>query len=235
MWTVECGPWPFLLFICEILSFFVICNMKLLQVPRLYGHADLGNQRFPDILDAMPREAIAVIPWKEFAYRPDVRFCMGYTSGAIFLKFFVTEMSLRAQVTEINGNVWEDSCVEFFISFDDQGYYNIECNCIGTIHAAFGKARRGRILLEKKLIGTIGKQVIIRNREDEKEWQLALALPLSVFVHHRVHSLQGVTCRANFYKCGDLLPEPHFVSWTPIDTAEPDFHVPQFFGTLQFE
>ena len=209
--------------------------MKLLHVPRLYEHVDWGDQGFPKILDAMPREAVALTPWKEYAYRPGVSFSIGYTSQAIFLKFFVTEMSLRAQVTETNGNVWEDSCVEFFISFDDQGYYNIECNCIGTIHAAFGKSRRGRTLLEKKIIETIGNQVIIRNHNDKKEWQLALALPLSVFVHHRIGTLQGMTCRANFYKCGDLLPEPHFVSWTHIETAEPDFHVPQFFGTLQFE
>ena len=209
--------------------------MKLLQVPQLYEGVGSGVPGFPKILDTMPREPVAMVPWKKYPYRPDVSFSMGYTSKAIFLKFFVTEMSLRAQVSETNGNVWEDSCVEFFISFDGMGYYNIECNCIGTIHAAYGRNRMNRTLLSKQIIETINNQVVIQNRDDEKEWQLTLELPLSVFVHHQISSLKGKSCKANFYKCGDLLPEPHFVSWTNIETAEPDFHVPEFFGTLQFD
>jgi hypothetical protein len=40
---------------------------------------------------------------------------------------------------------------------------------------------------------------------------------------------------ANFYKCGDETPEPHFLSWNPIDLPKPNFHVPQFFGQLELE
>jgi hypothetical protein len=40
------------------------------------------------------------------------------------------------------------------------------------------------------------------------------------------------TIRANFYKCGDLTAHPHFLSWNPIDLPKPDFHRPEFFGTL---
>jgi hypothetical protein len=47
--------------------------------------------------------------------------------------------------------------------------------------------------------------------------------------------LKGKTCRANFYKCGDDLPEPHFLSWNNIIADKPDFHLPQYFGTLTFE
>ena len=38
--------------------------------------------------------------------------------------------------------------------------------------------------------------------------------------------------RANFYKCGDCTAHPHFLSWSPIDTPNPDFHRPDFFGEL---
>ena len=40
--------------------------------------------------------------------------------------------------------------------------------------------------------------------------------------------------RANVYKCGDLLPVPHFISWNPITTESPDFHRPEFFGQMRF-
>ncbi len=41
--------------------------------------------------------------------------------------------------------------------------------------------------------------------------------------------------KANFYKCGDELQTPHFLSWNPIEIEKPDFHRPDFFGTLRFE
>jgi hypothetical protein len=47
--------------------------------------------------------------------------------------------------------------------------------------------------------------------------------------------LAGQKIRANFYKCGDKTPEPHFISWNPIDLPKPNFHVPQFFGLLELE
>ena len=39
----------------------------------------------------------------------------------------------------------------------------------------------------------------------------------------------------NVYKCGDNLSQPHFLSWQPIHTDKPNFHVPQFFGEVEFE
>ena len=43
----------------------------------------------------------------------------------------------------------------------------------------------------------------------------------------------GGVLYANFYKCGDDTPQPHFISWSPIDLPKPDFHAPQFFGVLE--
>ncbi|MFR4039417.1 MAG: carbohydrate-binding family 9-like protein, partial [Butyricimonas faecalis] len=39
----------------------------------------------------------------------------------------------------------------------------------------------------------------------------------------------------NIHKCGNKLPHPHFVTWNPIPTEKPDFHRPEFFGTLIFK
>ena len=36
----------------------------------------------------------------------------------------------------------------------------------------------------------------------------------------------------NFYKCADETMNPHFVSWSPIDLPEPNFHCPEFFGEI---
>ena len=55
-------------------------------------------------------------------------------------------------------------------------------------------------------------------------------------VHSPIRSsLDGQTIKANFYKCGDELQTPHFLSWNPINIEKPDFHRPDFFGSLEFE
>ena len=45
----------------------------------------------------------------------------------------------------------------------------------------------------------------------------------------------GRTLHGNFYKCGDLLQVPHFLSWNPIQLPKPCFHCPEFFGELIFK
>jgi len=66
-------------------------------------------------------------------------------------------------------------------------------------------------------------------------WELDIILPLKALVHHELSDIAGVKARANFYKCGDKLKNPHFLSWNPVRISKPDFHRPEFFGSLEFE
>ena len=72
-------------------------------------------------------------------------------------------------------------------------------------------------------------------RVEETDWEVALIIPYAVFFKHQIESLDGKEIKANFYKCGDELQTPHFLSWNPIEIDQPDFHRPDFFGTLEFE
>jgi hypothetical protein len=51
---------------------------------------------------------------------------------------------------------------------------------------------------------------------------------------HKIKELKGKTFRANFYKCGDMLSVPHYVTWNPVGTKKPDYHQPAYFGLLKF-
>ncbi len=68
-------------------------------------------------------------------------------------------------------------------------------------------------------------------RREPTRWELRLDIPASVF---GLPAFPGLEARGNFYKCGDLLPEPHFLSWAPIATPRPDFHRPEFFDKMVF-
>ena len=190
------------------------------------------------LLDKLEKHSLEFVPWPDYPYKPRVQFSIAHSTDCIFLKYFVDEKFIRAAAGHINGPVWEDACVEFFVSFDEKGYYNLEFNCIGTAVAGFGKEKKGRnrVRLSEEIIRKIKYGSLISNREDGTiHWELTVAIPLEVFVHHDLSPLKGREARANFYKCGDALPDPHFIAWSNIEAPKPNFHLPQFFGTIVFE
>jgi hypothetical protein len=190
------------------------------------------------LLDGFDTHKIIDTPWKDFPYRPEVSFAIAHSNDCIFLKYFVSENAIRAVNSQINSAVWEDSCVEFFIHFnDDKGYYNFEFNCIGTQLGGFGKTRSERDLLPKELVGTIQTESFISKVKVKEAvyWELSVAIPMNIFIHHQFSTLSGQEGRVNFHKCGDQLPMPHFLAWNNIQSSEPNFHLPEFFGEIYFE
>ena len=89
---------------------------------------------------------IACCNWAaEYPYAPEVTFRMFHTGDYLMLRFDVAERYTAARVTEDNGRVWTDSCVEFFIAPDQGLYYNFETTCIGRLLlGARSRARLGR-------------------------------------------------------------------------------------------
>jgi hypothetical protein len=217
-------------------------SMKELHVEKLFPTSPLQASALPAVMDAadIAFEAIDVVNWAAFPYKPDVRFRIAYTDTAILLHYRVTEEAVRAVYTD-GGDVWTDSCVEFFISpVDDGTYYNLESNCVGGIILGGGMPGGGRgrasgsVMREIERWASLGDKPF-GERDEATTWDVALIVPLTAFYLHSVASLEGKQMRANFYKCGDKLPKPHYLSWNPIDTPRPNFHQPQFFGTLVFE
>nr|WP_315814589.1 carbohydrate-binding family 9-like protein [Paraflavitalea speifideiaquila] len=115
--------------------------MKQLTVQRI-AIKDLQDMQELDlVLNTLPKQAIEEVPWPAYPYKPSVQFVMAYQENYLFLKYFVAEKAIRAVSNQVNGIVWEDSCVEFFIAFDEAAYYNLEFNCIGTTLIGFGPSK----------------------------------------------------------------------------------------------
>lgn len=190
-------------------------------------------------LDTIEKHDISYVPWELYAYKPIVDFAIAYTDYALLLKFFVSENDLRAIYAKSNEPVYKDSCVELFISFEDNmGYYNFEFNCAGTCLLGFGKGRNERLQLSDELINRIRYQSLLKpsvHPEANISWELTLEIPFDVFHYHQIKNLKKKRARANVYKCGDDLPKPHFLAWNEIKTEEPDFHRPEYFGLFEFD
>ena len=184
---------------------------------------------------------IEIVNWKEYPYQPAVKFRVAHIGHAILLHYRVTEASVRAVATADDGRVWEDACVEFFLSPEGNDfYYNFECNCAGKLLLHGGEAGTERPGASEEVLKSVQRWSSLgtepfEERVGECTWEVALVVPVSAIFRHEITSLDGQTMRANFYKCGDLLQTPHFLSWSPIDLPQPKFHCPEFFGEIKFE
>lgn len=191
------------------------------------------------ILDTLDKTLINIAPWPEYNYMPKASFAIGHGYDCIFVKYYVQEDAISALYRTINDPVYKDTCVELFITFnDDKHYYNFEFNCLGTCLAGYGTGRDERKLLPEKIIRKINYQAQFKTTypagEDAINWELTLIIPFDAFCYDEISTLQNTTCRANFYKCGDDLPVPHFLAWNNIQSPEPNFHLPEFFGEAHF-
>lgn len=234
-------------------------------IPKLRIVSDLRPEDVPQALQCMQDvEYIAVdtLNWPDsYPYRPRVEVAMAHTGDCLLVHFRVQEDCIRAIAQDDNGRVWEDSCCELFIqplSSDPHPpilggnlpthYYNIECNCAGTLLVGAGEDRHDRRRASREVLNsvqrwaslTIGRDAQPNGRhtipltEGAISWELALIIPASTLFLHQIEDFSGLHMRGNLYKCGDLLNTPHFLSRFPINTPTPDFHRPEFFGDLLF-
>lgn len=204
------------------------------------------------VFAASEPQTVGCCNWPEaFPYAPEVRFRMFHTGDRLFVRFEVAERYTAARVVKDNGEVWTDSCVEFFFAPDSPasdaaagsggtGYYNFETNCIGRMLLGHRRSRNEGVvhasaetLASVRRISTL-PDAPFEEREGDNRWTLTLAIPPQALFRHAFESWDGVRGRMNLYKCGDGLSHPHFLSWRPIDTPQPDFHRPEFFGEVEF-
>ncbi|MGZ5191315.1 MAG: carbohydrate-binding family 9-like protein [Flavisolibacter sp.] len=192
-------------------------------------------------MNTLQRHTIGEVLWHgPSLILPKVSFAIAYNDDCILLKYFVQENSILVLHNQDNSPVHLDSCVEFFISFNEESaYYNLEFNSVGTCYFGYGENKDDRSLIEVEDIGKIKRQATIESCVDNGssmiQWELTIMIPFKVFVFHQLTSLSDVQCKANFYKCGDALPSPHFLAWQKLVSDTPNFHLPQFFGSLHFE
>jgi hypothetical protein len=214
--------------------------MKIQKI--LEGFTDPPLELVAETLDqeVVPLK-LEIANWEEYPYLPEVSVQIAYNENELFLQYKVEEQSVKALHTENNSKVWTDSCVEFFLSPDaNEAYYNLEMNGIGTALLGFRQKGEASVHADVKTIDSIRRMSTLGNSpfpeiEEQTEWQITMAIPWEAYFKHNLKPVSGRKMRGNFYKCGDELAVPHFVSWTKINTEKPSFHQPRFFGGLEFE
>jgi hypothetical protein len=179
-------------------------------------------------------------------YRPHVQVKMMYGDNDLYVIYRVKERYIRCIHWKYNSAVWHDNAVEFFFSPDtasSRSYFNLEINCGGTPLMGYYNAITNKSLLldtndlKKITIAHSLPQKITTEIIGPVTWTIECKIPFSVIEKYAQVTLPkpNVIWRANFYKIADTGSNPHFITWSPVHSAHPNFHLPQFFGELKFQ
>lgn len=215
--------------------------MRRLQIPLLdLATIESVTSRIDQLLRSGATAQIDRLNWPEaYPISLPTTVTAAHDGMKLYLCFRVEGEQLRVMHTCDFDPVWQDSCVEFFMQREGEDTYrNFECNALGALLAAHRESRESfRRLTEE--VKTVFRYSSIQHRYEGdrqlSDWQLYLEIPKAAMGFTAEESLSGQTIRANFYKCGDETAEPHYQSWSPIELPNPDFHAPQFFGSLELE
>lgn len=169
-----------------------------------------------------------------------------YDDANLYVIFKVEDRYVRAVGQGYQAKVCLDSCAEFFFTPSDdvsQGYFNVEANCGGAM-LLYHQMERGVGLvpvadedMDKIEVAHSMPKLVTEEITEPTTWTLEYRLPVSMFAKYApvIMPKSGAEWKANFYKCGDLTSHPHWLTWSFVDKPKPDFHRPEFFGTLVFE
>lgn len=184
------------------------------------------------VLAAMPVSGkIDTLNWQEqYPTAPDAIFTLAHTDEMLYVRYEVKgEVPLATKTNDLE-LVNEDACVEIFIgNADNTRYWNFEFNPAGVCNASNRKERKVDVVrLNPEQLASIQRYPV---QLCAAHWSLLIGIPFSLI---ELDLTSERARRANLYKCGDKTPMKHYASWNPITAPAPAFHLPEFFGEIQF-
>ena len=202
---------------------------KSIYSPELMG---ISLAKIDAAMAAMPVAGkIDTLNWVEqYPAAPDTSFTLAHTDQMFYVRYEVKgEVPLSTKTNDLE-LVNEDACVEIFIGdADNTHYWNFEFNPAGVCNASHRKERKVDVVrLNPEQLASIqryGQQLCAAH------WTLLIGIPLALI---DLDLTRERTRRANLYKCGDKTAMKHYASWNAITAPAPAFHLPEFFGEIQF-
>lgn len=212
----------------------------MIEIPRL--GVEIPAQRLildEQIFAGLHPMTLDCLNWPgEFPYRPQVDIRAFHNDSHLFLEYQVREKCTMALETRNGCDVYKDSCVEFFVMPEGSDhYYNFEWNAIGTLSMSRRTGRRDAIPAPMEVLdsvlasSTFGCKPFAEISGDNL-WSLRVAIPCSALFGDDLKTWRGASLKGNFYKCGDGLSCPHYITMFPIQTPSPDYHRPEFFREI---
>lgn len=165
---------------------------------------------------------------------------MGYVKGeGMYILMCCEETDPLRRCKNHRDMVCKDSAMEAFLAFTDPGetvtndamYLNFEVNANGAMYAKHGYKAEGRVFLTDEMYAATG----VRAEMLEDRWQASLLIPEGFLrdVCGWDPDGSGKDMYCNFYKIAEDKEIEHYVSFAPIGSETPNFHLPEFFAKVR--
>ncbi|MBQ4528475.1 MAG: carbohydrate-binding family 9-like protein [Clostridia bacterium] len=173
---------------------------------------------------------VACRNWREFEYIPHTTAKILYSDYGIHVQMESEEKPILARYRHQNTPVCTDSCMEFFISpnENDTHYFNFEINPIGTMCLGCCNSRYDVVKPDENKV-----YFDVKTYVDDKTWKIQYTIPFE-FINKYVGGYTK-NMRGNLYKCGNDTKQCHYLSYYPMHATERDFHRPEYFGSFILE
>lgn len=187
-----------------------------------------------DLFDAEWEKAnvaeVTRINWSEFPCAPYTTAKILYNDYGIWVRMQTDEKDILARCTRQNGNVSDDSCMEFFFrpNEDNPHYLNFEFNALTTMYHAI---RTDRYNFENPQVNNSFFE--IKSYVEEGNWIIQYVIPFDYIDKH--YGGHTKTMYGNLYKVGVDTAVRHYATYAPVDSPEPDFHRPESFVEFVLE
>ena len=181
---------------------------------------------------AIPEMPIDKVLWTEdYGIRATGQLC--YDEDNLYVHQSAVEQDIRAENTEPLSPVYQDSCLEFFFMIEGSpNYFNFEINPNGCLCTEYGPEKTDRIDIVRN---DAADYFDIHTDRTADGWEVFYKIPLKYIRFFAPdHQFKGKLL-GNMYKCGNNTVHKHYLSWAMIDLEKPNFHCPEYFGTLIFE
>lgn len=201
-------------------------NAKTYIIAHIKGEPDWKGIAQIDIDDAEWTDSFGICAHAQLCY----------DDQAIYVHMWAEEQDVRATYTADDpfAKCYEDSCLEFFLAplADDARYLNFEFNPNCAVCNEIGTHKEGRV----RLLPDADVLAASSARTDDG-WEIFYKVPFDYIrtLYPAFEAAPGMQMSGNFYKCGNLTVNKHYLTWNPIDSDTPNFHVPASFGILVLE
>ena len=191
-----------------------------------------ADHKITDMTDAAWNMAevaeVSLDNWGVNEYTPKMTARILYSDYGLHIMMQTDEDNLVARERRQNGDIYLDSCMEFFFSGNETNptYFNFEFNPFGNLYISTRKSRLDFYFPE-------GDKRYFEVVSDVAPglWTIMFTVPFEFI--DKEHGAHTKRFKGNFFKCGGT--RKHYLTYYPVGTAAPDFHRPEYFGDFELE
>ncbi len=173
------------------------------------------------------------VNWGFTEYTPYVYAKVVYDNSGFEVEFVTKEVNPLREKTEHQGDIAQDSCVEFFVNFDPENtneYINFEVNANGAMRADIRTDRFNYKHLTLEEIDGLNIEAKIEDGFWSAKYKIPMELIKKYYPNFDISKCKYI--KGNMYKCGSKTKIRHYMTLFELKCEKPDFHRPEYFGII---